>query len=218
MASKTFLTLGIIAALAVTVSTTYGLTYLAYQPQVDAYEERVAILDSRLSEAEDEIDSLEKDKAQLTRQLEQQADLNNELKEELDALDTTFQELEAKWNRTSTAIDRLNIDRAFLQKRLNQHNVITYSFEDEAVLWLDIRAAAVEVEPDLVPMIDTLIADYRKLYNWIDKLPDGPIPAEDAGALMFEGYNILWKILHEDLRQFDAHWIEILEDDITSLE
>ncbi|MFQ6134570.1 MAG: hypothetical protein ACE5KU_01990 [Nitrososphaerales archaeon] len=218
MASKTFPTTGIVVALVVAVGSTYGLTYMAYQPQVEAYEEQVAVLESRLSEAESEIDSLEEDKAQLTRQLEQQVDLNKELKDDYDALKTTYQELAAKWNRTSTAIDRLNVDRAFLKQRLNQHIVITYTFEDEAALWLELRSAAAEVEPELIPMIDTLIEDYRELYNWIEKLPEGPIPAEEAGFLMFEGYSILWQILHEDLRKFDARWIEIIAEDIAELE
>jgi len=105
----------------------------------------------------------------------------------------------------------------FLEKRLNQHTIITHNFEDEATLWLDIRSAAIDVDPDLIPMIDVLINDYRDLYVWIDKLPVSAIPAEEAAELMNEAYQILWR-LQEDLRNFDAKWIEILDRDIAELE
>ena len=108
--------------------------------------------------------------------------------------------------------------KIFLEKRLNQHVVITYNFEDEATLWLDVRSAAVDVDPDLIPMIDILIDDYRDLYVWIDKLPENAIPAQEAAELMNEAYQILWKLLQEDLRTFDAQWIEIINRDIAELE
>lgn len=56
----------VVITLVVAVGSTYGLTYMAYQPNVEAYEKRVSYLESSLSIAESEIDSLGEDRAQLT--------------------------------------------------------------------------------------------------------------------------------------------------------
>ena len=128
------------------------------------------------------------------------------------------------WNlkQNGITLQLLSIDlrliKIFLEKRLNQHVIITYNFEDEATLWFDVRSAAVDVDPDLIPMIDILIDDYRDFYVWIDKLPENAIPAQEAAELMNEAYQILWKLLQEDLRTFDAYWIDIINRDIAELE
>jgi len=218
MVSKIFLIVGIITALTLAIGATYGLTFAFYQPKIDSYQEQITELESKLTIAEDNITSLNDWKTMLSSQIEQQVKRNNDLKYELDALEILYLELETKWNDTSTAIDRLKVDKIFLEKRLNQHVVITYNFEDEATLWLDVRSAAVDVDPDLIPMIDILIDDYRDFYVWIDKLPENAIPAQEAAELMNEAYQILWKLLQEDLRTFDAQWIEIINRDIAELE
>lgn len=217
MVSKILQIAGIVTALILTIGATYGLTYAFYQPKIDSYEEQITELESKLTVAEENITSLNDWKTMLESQKERQIEQINDLKNELDALESLYLEFETKWNDTSTAIDRLMVDQFFLEKRLNQHIVITHDFEDEAVLWLDLRSAAVDVDPDLIPMIDVLINDYRDLYVWIDKLPDGAIEAEEAALLMNEAYQILWKLLQEDLRTFDAQWIEVLDRDIAKL-
>lgn len=219
MVSKILPIAGIITALIIAIVATYGLTSAFYQPKINSYQEQITELESKLAISEDNIYMLNNEKTILANQIEQQVDQNNDLKSELNALERLYLERETKWNDTLTAIDRLKVDQLFLEKRLNQHVVITHNFEDEAILWLDIRSAAVDVDPDLIPMIDILIDDYRDLYIWIDKLPDGEfISAEEAAILMNEGYVILWNLLQEDLRTFDAQWIEILERDIAELE
>ena len=219
MVSKILPIAGIITAIILAIGATYGLTYAFYQPKIDNYQEQIIELESKLTVAEENITSLADWKTMLSGQVERQIDRTNDLKSELDALEILYLELETKWNNTSTAIDRLKVDQFFLEKRLNQHTIITHNFEDEAILWLDLRSAAVDVDQDLVPMIDVLINDYRDMYVWIDKLPDGGVmSAEEAAILMNEGYVILWNLLQEDLRSFDAQWIEILERDIAELE
>ncbi len=197
------------------VGVTYGLTFTFYQPKIDSYQEQITDLESKLTIADNNIDSLNDWKAMLENQKERQIKLNNDLKDELDALETLYLDIK---NDTLTAFDRLKVDQLFLEKRLNQHIVITHNFEDEAILWLDIRSAAADVDSNLIPMIDTLIDDYRNLYVWIDNLPDGEISEKEAAVLMYDAYQILWKILQEDLRTFDAQWIKIINTDITELE
>ena len=218
MLSKNLQIVGIVTSLILVTGATYGLTFAFYQPKIDSYQEQITELESKLTIAEENVTSLNDWKVMLSGQVERQIERSNDLKSELDTLEILYLELGTKWNDSSTAIDRLKVDQFFLEKRLNQHVVITHNFEDESILWLDIRSAAVDVDPDLIPMIDILIDDYRDLYVWIDKLPVGAMSAENAVILMNEGYQILWKLLQEDMRIFDAQWIDIIERDIAELE
>jgi hypothetical protein len=208
----------IIIAIVVSIGLTLGLVLLVYQPQLDDFEEEIGTLESRIIDVNLELDSLKNDKTNLISQIEEKTNLYNDLMKEYEILNTFSQDIESKLNKLSVSAERLNVDRLFLEKRFNQHDSITNSFEDEATLWLDIRSSAIDVDPDLIPLIDILIDDYRDLYIWIDKLPEGPIPASEAGVIMYEGYQILWKILHKDLRDFDSHWIDILKTDLAEIQ
>jgi hypothetical protein len=218
MLSKNLQIVGIVTSLILVTGATYGLTFAFYQPKIDSYQEQITELESKITVFKENITSLNDWKAMLSSQIEREIKRNNDLIDELDTKEKLYLDLEFKWNNTSTAIDRLKLDSVFLEKRLNQHVVITYNFEDEAILWFDIRSAAVDVDPELIPMIDILIDDYRDLYVWLDKLPEGAIPANEAVELMNEVYRILWKLLQEDLRNFDAQWIEVINRDIAELE
>ncbi len=218
MTSKTFKSIIVVVFLAVAIVITYGLTQLANQTRIDIYEEQITLLDFRLSDAENQVSLLKEENEQLTSRLQEQVEDKMKIKSDYEILKATYDELADKQNKTSAIIKQLSFDRVFLQKRLNQHTVITYSIEDEAALWLDIRSAAADLDPELVPMVDLLIKDYQDLYSWIEEHSEGPIPIEEAGLIMYEGYNILWKLLHEDLRNFDAHWIEIIEQHMDELE
>lgn len=217
MVSKIFQIIGIFVTLTLAVGVTYSLTFTFYQPKIDDYQEQITELESKLTVANDDVYSLNDWKVMLENQLKRQTDLNKDLKSQLDTLDILYTDLETKWNVTSIAIDRLNLDKLFLEKRLNQHISVTYSFEDELTLWQDIRDVAFDVDPDLIPMIDNLIDDYRNLYIWIDSVPEGSITNEEAIILKSNGYDI-WDIIHEDIRIFDAKWIDILNNDIMELE
>ena len=214
MVSKIFQITGIVTALIFVVGVTYGLCFTFYQPKIDNYQEQLTDLEAQLTVANDDIESLNDWKTILENQKNREIELNNDLREELDALEILYQDFK---NDTFAAFDQLKVDQIFLEKRLNQHTIITHSFEDEAILWLDIKYAAADVDQNLIPMIDTLIDDYRDLYVWIDSLPEGEISEKDAAVLMFDAYQILWKILQEDIRTFDAKWIDIIINDISEL-
>lgn len=215
MVSKIFQIIGFVTTLILAVGITYGLTFTFYQPKIDNYQEQITELESQLTIANDDIYSLNDWKKMLESQKERQLELNNNLKDELDVLETSYLDFK---NEALTAFDRLKVDQLFLETRYKQHTTITHSFNDEAILWLEIRSAAIDVDPALIPMIDILIDDYRNLYFWIDKIPEGEISDRDVAVLMYEAYQILWKILHEDLRTFDAQWINTINQDITEFE
>lgn len=203
-------------ALAITSGLTYGLAYLAYQPRLDEYEEKVSELESSLKMANSSIETLKDERAK-------QADRYRELSDEHEALLAEYmkvvdeqRELADRWNNISKAAERLKTDKDFLKKRLNQIVITTYTFEDELALWNDMKLQAERVDPALLPLIDTLIEDYRAHFEWVEDIGSQELDPIEAVMMFNRGYDLIWQVIN-DLREFDAYWIETLEEDIEDI-
>jgi hypothetical protein len=197
MSIKTLL--GLVAAISVAAALSYGAAYLMYQPALDDYAARVSDLEVRLNVSNSRI-----------QLLEEEAAIHDD---QYLSLEADYQRLTDRLDNLSEASGRLKIDRAFMQARLNQMVVVTQSFDDELVLWQDMQPVAEEFDPELLSMIDGLLRDYREHFNWVDDIKGQDLTPIEAVAELNKGYDLVWKII-DDVREFDAYWIERVEQDM----
>ncbi len=190
--SSRLLIAGFFAAIVIAAGAAYGLSVLYYQPQIDEYKERVADLNGKLSAAGNRTQELETEVAKQT---------------------LLYQQLSNRLNNISNRSERLEIDQAFLKKMLKQINTTTNSFDDELALWQDLTPEAERFDPELLPMIDNLLKDYKQHFEWLDSIKSRQLSASEAAAELNKGYALTWQI-NDDLRKFNAYWVERMEQDI----
>jgi chromosome segregation ATPase len=192
MSSRLLLIVGVVAAIVVAAGAAYSVSFLYYQPQIDGYKEQVAGLEAKLSEAGNRTQGLE---AELSRQTE------------------LYQQASNRLNNISSKSERLEVDRVFLAKMFKQINTTTTSFDDELTLWQDVIPEAKQFDPEILPMIDNLLKDYKLHFEWLDSIKNRQMTPSEATSELNKGYALTWQI-NEDLRKFDAYWVGRIEQDI----
>ncbi|MCL4436279.1 MAG: hypothetical protein M1387_06160 [Thaumarchaeota archaeon] len=191
--SSRLLIAGFVAAVVITAGAAYGLSVLYYQPQMDGYKQQVSSLEAKLSEAGNRTQGLE-------------AELANQT--------VLYRQLSDRLNNISSKSERLEVDRAFLAKMYKQINTTTSSFDDELALWQDVMPEAKRFDPELQPMIDNLLRDYKQHFAWLDNLKSKPqMTASEAATELNKGFSLTWQI-NDDLRKFDAYWVARIQQDI----
>ncbi len=191
--SSRLLIAGVIAAVVIAAGAAYGLSVLYYQPQIDGYKQQISSLQAKLGEADNRTQGLETELANQT---------------------VLYHQLSDRLNNITSKSDRLEVDRAFLAKIYKQINTTTTSFDDELALWQDLMPEAKRFDPELLPMIDNLLRDYKQHFDWLEGVKSKPqMSASEAVTELNKGFSLTWQI-NDDLRKFDAYWVARIQQDI----
>lgn len=190
--SSRLLVAGVIAAVVIAAGTAYGLSVLYYQPQIDGYKQQISSLEANLGEANNRTQGLETKLANQT---------------------VLYRQLSDQLNNISSKSERLEIDRAFLAKVYKQINTTTNNFDDELALWQDLTPEAKRFDPELLPLIDNLLRDYKQHFEWLDSIKSKQMTASEAATELNKGFSLTWQI-NDDLRKFNSYWVARIQQDI----
>lgn len=190
--SSRLLVAGVIAAAVIAAGAAYGLSVLYYQPQIDGYKQQVSSLEAKLDEADNRTQGLEMELANRT---------------------VLYRQLSDRLNNISSKSERLEVDRAFLAKIYKQINTTTNNFDDELALWQDVMPEAKRFDPEILPLIDNLLRDYKQHFEWLDSIKSKQMTASEAATELNKGFSLTWQI-NDDLRKFNSYWVARIQQDI----